>query len=198
MRSSALLFLRTTSVLLFLIAMPLLALPPFTQWLGTCLDSAWETAPIRLEFAMSGDAHPSATSHPVVDLTNSDVHRVAPLDTTAVTVARRSSAARSDSPNQSEVTLSPQEQNDRIALLRERLTGMGATHAKFESYGDGESKYKFTCEFPVKDSVYRRRFEQEDSSPLVAMQRVLVEVESWQRSGTRQLAAATTKARILR
>jgi len=197
MRSSALLLLRTLIVLLFLITMPLLALPPFTRYVGTLLDSAWETVPQRFGFANTRNDALAKTSEPPAALTNTDV-RPLKLKATPVTVAHHSSSDGQINQNSSDDSLSLQEQKDRIAVLHKRLTGLGATHANFESYGDGDSKNRFVCEFPIKDSVYRRRFVQEDTNPLLAMQRVLDEVESWHRSGTLRLEAANTKASILR
>jgi hypothetical protein len=67
--------------------------------------------------------------------------------------------------------------------VQERLRDMGAVYYRLESWGAQSQLYRFQCEMAVESSRgLTRHFEAVDNHPLVAMQRVLAEAETWHAS----------------
>jgi hypothetical protein len=66
--------------------------------------------------------------------------------------------------------------------IQQRLQDLGATYYRLETWA-GRSQFRFHCRMAVRDnSHYSRNFEATDADPMVAMRRVLEQVERW-RSG---------------
>ncbi|MFO0819560.1 MAG: hypothetical protein U1A77_16550 [Pirellulales bacterium] len=82
---------------------------------------------------------------------------------------------------------------DEFADYQKRLQDLGASYFCLEDTGLGGARYRFRCEFPLPgNSSYARPFESEDADPLVAIQAVVKEAESWvaaQQAALRRAAA---------
>jgi hypothetical protein len=176
MGSSVLLALRTGIVLLFLIVMPLLALPPFARRVDMWWQQAWEVVPQQFGLTVQNDDDPE------------------PANQASLSTAHQSSA--SGLIGESQETEPSVSEKDRVAAIHDQLIRLGAAQTRLESNPDGEPAFRFVCEFPVEDSVYTRAFQQAHDDPLVAMEGVLDKVKSWQRGGTLRLQATNTRARL--
>jgi len=64
--------------------------------------------------------------------------------------------------------------------MHRRLEQLGATYYLLETWGRGGALYRFHCKMAIGENPnFTRQFEATDSNPMVAMRRVLDEVESW-------------------
>jgi len=64
--------------------------------------------------------------------------------------------------------------------MHRRLEQLGATYYLLETWGRGGELYRFHCKMAIGENPnFTRQFEATDSDPMVAMRRVLDEVESW-------------------
>jgi hypothetical protein len=69
---------------------------------------------------------------------------------------------------------------DRFTFLEQRLRALGATHYLLETWGQEGQLYRFQCQMAIGRTVgMTKYFEATDTSPFVAMERVLREVETW-------------------
>ncbi|MBN1911703.1 MAG: hypothetical protein JW818_18325 [Pirellulales bacterium] len=70
-----------------------------------------------------------------------------------------------------------------FVLIQERLRDMGAVYYRLESWGTQQQLFRFQCEMAVGGNQgLTRHFEANDRHPLLAMHKVLVEVEAWHAS----------------
>lgn len=64
--------------------------------------------------------------------------------------------------------------------MHRRLEQLGATYYLLETWGRGGALYRFHCKMAIGENPnFTRQFEATDSNPMVAMKRVLGEVEAW-------------------
>lgn len=64
--------------------------------------------------------------------------------------------------------------------MHRRLEELGATYYLLETWGRGGALYRFHCKMAIGENPnFTRQFEATDSNPMVAMRRVLGEVETW-------------------
>lgn len=64
--------------------------------------------------------------------------------------------------------------------MHRRLEQLGATYYLLETWGRGGALYRFHCKMAIGENPnFTRQFEATDSDPMVAMRRVLGEVETW-------------------
>lgn len=64
--------------------------------------------------------------------------------------------------------------------MHRRLEQLGATYYLLETWGRGGALYRFHCKMAIGENPnFTRQFEATDSNPMVAMRRVLSEVETW-------------------
>ncbi len=69
---------------------------------------------------------------------------------------------------------------DSFQTIHQRLKELGSTYMLLESWGDGQEQFRFYCKIAVAGNPhYTYRFEATSPDPLVAMARVLRQVESW-------------------
>lgn len=69
---------------------------------------------------------------------------------------------------------------DSFQTIHQRLKQLGSTYVLLESWGDGQEQFRFYCKIAVAGNPhYTYRFEATSPDPLVAMARVLQQVESW-------------------
>ncbi len=64
--------------------------------------------------------------------------------------------------------------------IYDRLKELGSTYVLLESWGDSQEQFRFYCKIAVAGNPhYTYRFEATSPDPLVAMSRVLQQVENW-------------------
>lgn len=73
---------------------------------------------------------------------------------------------------------------DRFNEIQRRFRLLGATYTLLETWGDQGQLFRFYCRMGMAGSTtYSRYFEATDAEPLVAMARVLEQVETWRSAG---------------
>lgn len=71
-------------------------------------------------------------------------------------------------------------EEDTFDSMHRRLEQLGATYYLLETWGRGGALYRFHCKMAIGENPnFTRQFEATDSNPMVAMKRVLGEVETW-------------------
>lgn len=74
----------------------------------------------------------------------------------------------------------PPASGDLFSSIQIRLRELGATYYLLETWGQDGSLYRFHCKMTLAgNSRHNRHFEATEADPLLAMQRVLEQVEAW-------------------
>ncbi len=69
---------------------------------------------------------------------------------------------------------------DQFHLICERLKELGSTYVLLESWGDSQEQFRFYCKIAIAGNPHHTyRFEATNQDPLMAMARVLRQVEDW-------------------
>jgi hypothetical protein len=185
--------IRTFAIFAFLLAMPLLAYPPVTNWLERILadvpaglEAAWASCqtlggvgaapngrPSGATLAHRQPARPAQRPAPVREPSL----QFAPESWPTPGAETATRARASDPAVFRQISNTPASQENGPAL-RHRLEQLGAEKMVFESVDAGGCRFR--CEVPLADnSVYRKPFEAIGDDPLQAMQRVESAVMSW-------------------
>lgn len=187
MNSSLTLALRLAVMLVFLVSMPVLAIPQVNAWADRVIFGASKPVPSQANLAVTKS--PPRNEVPVLAIA-----RHAPGEATSTPGSGRSDAlvARNDQfkaienpePSNSIQRLTPTVDaldHERFHSIQLRLQKLGVDYLVLEQQASGESpEFRFHCRIPVPGSAaYSRPFEARDASPLRAMQVVLAEVETW-------------------
>lgn len=161
--------IRLTLTLLFVTAMPILALTPPIRLTTRSDPKLAGPAPSssREWGAIAGVESPLETSKSPIDVDNFESSKS----------AKTENAFRRLPPPDVSI------RGTRFDQIQERLQSLGVDYFVLER-ADGvaaqEAAYRFHCRFQVPGSpIYLRPFEAHDADPLHAMERVLEEVEQW-------------------
>lgn len=130
--------------------------------------------------------HPNLTSPNFNNPTSSDNRQMHPaLTAPQGTSAPGQTPAQIAAPNVTGPLVPPRQEAglDRFAAMERRLRELGATYYLLETWGESGELYRFHAKMALSDNPrYNRHFEATDAEAMVAMQRVLDQVEAW-RSG---------------
>lgn len=175
MYSSIAVAIRTLVVLALLLVMPVLALPAVGRWFDSAmLGESAASKPENVAVRRPPDHAPLADPAKFPTLASSD-------DSTLANAA--------DVADVSPV--------DRSEYIQQRLIQLGANYMRLERLDPpDEPAFRFHCQMAVAGSAaYHRPFEVTDPDPLLAMERVLAEVEIWH---TARLESSSANNRVLR
>jgi len=158
-------------VLAFLLGMPILALPQVQSLFLSPVRSERSEVTSAIDRQPRANTFASAPPHPVLNAQPS--------------VAETAAAPRHD----------PAAMD--IEALQARLIELDAEQMALERVGVNQSRYRFTCNLPVRPgSAYKRRFQIVDADPAEAMRRVVAEVERWRvATSANQLGRPTVRLR---
>jgi hypothetical protein len=157
--------IRTAIVLAFLLGMPLVAVPQFSEQLHGLLLAQHET---RLANPPRSIPDPS---QPVGEVTS------AQRGTTITTLA-------ADHAPHSLIGLSADGLVATIEGLKAEFVAAGVTYMALERVETGSPHYRFRFDMPVAaGSAYRRRFQVVDDAPDEAMRKALAELRQWRVAG---------------
>lgn len=171
MRESGLIIVRTAIVFLFLLGMPIAALPRVQQAISrgaaersqTTITAATDSTPPRLRIA--GEFELPPVTHQV------ELPVVAEPESDAGTA-------------------------EELESLKQELIACGATSMVLDRVGVDGGRYRFTCELPVAvGSPYRRQYHAVESDPEAAMTEVLAEVQRTASAGGSALPRPTVRLR---
>ncbi len=148
--------------------------------------SAWP-GPRHETAASESFAEPRAVSSPASPIPPSDPglmpgpHGATPAwSETAPRVAAARNQPIEQPPWQSVAPSSEAPEATTFDAMHRRLEQLGATYYLLETWGRGSALYRFHCKMAIGENPnFTRQFEATDSDPMVAMRRVLDEVESW-------------------
>lgn len=86
----------------------------------------------------------------------------------------------STTPSVAPPAATPPAPGDLFSSIQVRLRELGATYYLLETWGQDGSLYRFHCKMTLAgNSRHNRHFEATEADPLLAMQRVLEQVEAW-------------------
>lgn len=166
--------LRCGVLLAFLVGMPLLALPPIADNIGSLPQLLFQSASPRFEIAQvkasprEQETAAAAGVNLVAPKTAFETHEKPTVQQVSVETPVSATQHR-------DVVL-----NQRIAEVSNRLKRFGGTDCALEQVDAPEPRYRFACKVPLADnSPYSRPFEAVERDPYVAMNRVLMRVEGW-------------------
>ena len=96
-------------------------------------------------------------------------------ETSSPAVASSQAAASDPQP----AGLVPVDRTDQFTYIQRRLRQLGATYYLLEAWGS-EGQYRFYCKIAIGGNPnFNRYFEATDVDPIMAMMKVLAEVEAW-------------------
>ena len=171
MQSSGIIWLRGAVLLTGLIGLPLLAM------LGMPNDKT---------DVVSSDVIQTSTSFFPREATQADPPHsslaIAPEHLTSQPSRTSATDRPTQSPSSQPVPISsPIGQNARLAVLQRRLRELGATYYLLEKWGSEGQLYRFHCRVAIgEETDTNRHFEAVDADAIVAIERVLMQVEAWQ------------------
>lgn len=162
--------LRCAVLIAFMIAMPMLALPPVADSVGSTMRQllASNDSQFILAENVQGQTELGIYSHDslIVPHRETSIQQVTAVEVTT--------------PKEITSTKAEKVLALRMAEVSRRLEYWGSTDYALEQVGDDEPKYRFSCRVPLNTgSPYSKSFEAIDVDPYVAMNRVLARVESW-------------------
>lgn len=176
----------------FVFAMPVFAVPAVNQWVDTQLFGA---GPARAAMTSNASAAPASVVEPAAKPTTPpsspplSISQAAPLPKPKLRLAVAARHSPSDEPPPAMRMQSPLRRlpPDDIAMdanayssIQIRLQNLGATYFMLERSATERDQFRFHCRMALPGSgAYERPFEASDRDPLLAMQRVLTEVETW-------------------
>jgi hypothetical protein len=191
--------LRALFLLGFVVAMPVLALPPVARWMDELLYGVAPADFGRPPVAASQASPPPLLAERVVPAIYDEASPVtAPrgLDAPPVPPALAPVPAFAPvAPPAEPAPLSPETKIDerviaRLQQVRQRLEELGAEYVMAETV-DGGARYRFHCRMLVDErSRFTRPFEATSFDPMAAADQVLREVETW-RSAAKDAAGGT-------
>jgi len=190
--------LRALFLLGFVVAMPVLALPPVARWMDELLYGAAPADLGRPPVAASQAAPPLLAERVVPAVYDEASPATAPrgLDSPPAPPALAPVPAFAPvAPPAEPATLSPETRIDerviaRLQQVRQRLEELGAEYVMAETV-DGGARYRFHCQMLVDErSRFTKQFEATSFDPIAAADQVLREVERW-RSAARDAAVRT-------
>jgi len=181
--------LRALFLLGFVVAMPVLALPPVARWLDELMYGAapndFGRPPLA---ALPANAPPPLLAERVVPATYDEASPAAAsrgLDAPAALPALTPVPAFAPlAPVAESPALASEAKIDerviaRLQQVRQRLEELGAEHVIAETV-DGGARYRFHCRMLVDErSRFTRPFEATSFDPVTAADQVLREVETW-------------------
>jgi hypothetical protein len=196
--------LRALFLLGFVVAMPVLALPPVARWMDELLYGVAPADFGRPPLAASPVMPPPLMAERVIPAIYDEASPATPprgLDAPpappalAPVPAFAPVAPSAESVDHSPRPLSPDTKIDerviaRLQQVRQRLEDLGAEYVMAETV-DGGSRYRFHCRMLVDErSRFTRPFEATSFDPVTAADQVLREVESW-RTAAKDAAGRT-------
>jgi hypothetical protein len=161
MHNSIVVGFRTLVVLTFLLIMPVLALPAVGRWFDSALQGGQTHAPKPKNVAVNRPSDNAPLAEPENLSSFPSPNDSPPVDMPDAAFA------------------SPIERSE---YIQQRLIGMGANYMRLERLDQHEQPaFRFHCQMGIAGSAaYNRPFEVTDPDPLLAMERVLADVETWQ------------------
>ena len=190
--------LRALFLLGFVVAMPVLALPPVARWLDERLYGAAPTGFGRAPLAAATASAPPLLAERVVPAVYDEASPVSPrgLDAPAAppALAPVPAFARVAPALEAPAGPLPEPKIDerviaRLQQVRQRLEELGAEYVMAETV-DG-ARYRFHCRMLVDDrSRYTKSFEATSFDPVAAADQVLRDVETW-RTAAKDAAVRT-------
>jgi hypothetical protein len=73
----------------------------------------------------------------------------------------------------------PSREASDFQAIQQRLQTLGATYYRLETWGQ-KNQFRFQCRMAVRENThFARQFEATDPDPVLAMRRVLEQVEKW-------------------
>ena len=169
---------RMILMLVFLAAMPVLALPVVNAWIDNRLfglaSDAITTAPPDSKLAADSHQHRETLPGPL----RKPVDHAAP--SSPLTPDEKIGEPALAKAFSRLPPTEPQVDSVRYAAVQQRLQELGVDYFVLEKSLDAAPSYRFHCRIAVPGShVYARPFEVQDADPLQAMERALADVESW-------------------
>ena len=146
---------RLLLLLLFLLGMPILALPRVQDALCHIDTSAADTS--------AADTMEPEAGPPLLR-----------VESPVEVVREQPPAVPSMMPD----ALGDASQQQQLASLRQRLVDLGVTYVKLERIGMAGARYRCTCHMPVAvDSPYREELQAVATNPIQAMRQILADIE---------------------